>query len=167
MLTLQQLSPDDGQGIYAMLQEIARDDNGFHNDVYGMTYGEFENWLKQTYEFDSGVNMPDWMVPQSSYWLFDGDIPVGVGRLRHCLNEVLQKTSGHIGYAIRKSQRGKGYGTAILSLLIKEAALLGIEQLQVATDSSNAKSQKVIIRNGGVFRREEEGKNIYSIALTP
>lgn len=103
-----------------MLQEIALNDNGFHNNVNGMNYDEFKIWLLNEYEVDNG-KLEDWMVPQLSHWLFDDATPVGYGRIRHYLNDALAETGGHIGYAIAKSQRGKGYGNAILALLKDES----------------------------------------------
>jgi len=166
MLTLKPLSAHDGQEIYEMLQEIAANENGFSNDANGMTYPEFEGWVKQAYELDNGINMPDWMVPQSSNWLFNNDLPIGIGRIRHCLNDSLRETGGHIGYAIRPSERGKGYGTALLALLMEESKQLGISQLQVGAEAHNIQSNKIITRNGGVFTRESNGKNFYRIEIS-
>lgn len=165
MLTLKLLSVHNGQEIYEMLQEIAATENGFHNNVNEMTYPEFENWLKQAHEWSKGINMPDWMVPESVYWLFDEDFPIGVGRIRHFLNDSLRETGGHIGYGIRQSQRGKGYGTVLLALLMEKSKQLGIEQLQVGANIDNIQSNKVIVRNGGVLVRKSKGKNFYSIDL--
>lgn len=166
MLYLKKLSLNDGEKIYRMLQEIDANDNGFHNNVNGITYSEFLNWLKQENDFNNGVNLLDWMVPQSSFWLFEGDTPVGYGRIRHYLNDCLQETSGHVGYAIRKTQRGKGYGNKILELLIEECKKLNIELLQIGTNANNVYSNRVILHNGGILFRENNGKNFYHIDLT-
>lgn len=164
MLFLKKLHFSDGIDIYNMLQEIALNDNGFHNKVNGQNYDEFKMWLLNEYEVDNG-KLEDWMVPQSSYWLFDDAIPVGYGRIRHHLNDALAETSGHIGYAIAKSKRGKCYGKTILALLIDESKKLGITQLQIAANTDNDKSNRVIIANGGILFREKEGKNFYHINL--
>lgn len=166
MLTLKSLSAHDGQKIYEMLQEIEANENGFSNDANGMTYSEFESWIKQAHELDNGINMPDWMVPQSSYWLFNNDLPIGIGRIRHCLNDSLRETGGHIGYAIRPSERGKGYGTVLLALLMEKSKQLDISQLQVGAEAYNIQSNKIIMRNGGVFTRESNGKNFYRIDIS-
>ena len=165
MLYLKKLSLADGEKVYEMLQEIAANDNGFHNKVNGMTYAEFSDWLKQENDFDNGVNLLDWMVPQSSFWLFQEDMPIGVGRIRHYLNKSLQETGGHIGYAIRKTQRGKGYGKKILALLIEECKKLNLEVLQVGANVNNIYSNKVILYNGGIWFKENNGKNFYHINL--
>ncbi len=164
MLYLKNISTDDGNDIYLMLQEIAANDNGFINYAYGISYDEFVVWLKKEVSVDNG-NLEDWMVPQSSYWMYDGDVPVGYGRLRHYLNDNLRETGGHIGYAIASSKRGKGYGTAILSLLKLKSTELGITQLQVGANVDNELSNRVIKRNGGVLIRTNNNKNFYHINL--
>jgi len=164
MLTLRPLALTDGKEIYEMLQEIAQNDNGFHNKVCGMTYEQFREWLENEYAVDHG-RLEDWMVPQTSYWLYDGDKPVGYGRLRHFLNDALRETSGHIGYAIRSSERGKGYGNAILTLLLEECWNMNIAEIQIGANADNIPSNRIILHHGGVLLRCTNGKNFYRITL--
>lgn len=164
MIFLKRLSLGDDINIYEMLQEIAYDDNGFHNKVKGMTYEEFKKWLKKEYAVDNG-ELESWMVPQTSYWLYDDEKILGYGRLRHYLNDNLEKTSGHIGYAIRKSERGKGYGNIILTLLLEECKKLNIEKVQIGANVENAASNKIIINHNGSLIRCENNKNFYIIRL--
>ena len=164
MLYLKRISVDDGVEIYNMLQEISSNDNGFHNKVYGMFYNQFKAWLENECSVDNG-NLKDWMVPQTSYWLFDDEWPLGYGRIRHYLNDKLRETSGHIGYAIRSTERGKGYGNQILSLLLNECQKLNIEKVQIGANSDNIASNKVILKNGGVLFRISKNKNFYHIDL--
>lgn len=166
MLVLKPLSLADGKAVYEMLQGIGENENGFHNKVKGMPYEGFRAWLEQEYAYDHGVGMPDWMVPQTTYWLMDGDTPVGCGRLRHTLNDALREGSGHIGYAIAEPYRGKGYGNRILALLMGEARKLGLRELQVGANMDNERSNRVIRANGGVLFRESGGKNYYHIAIS-
>lgn len=164
MLYLKKLSLADGADIYEMLQEILGNDNGFHNKVYGKTFDEYRAWLAREYAFDNG-ELEDWMVPQSSYWMYDDGIPVGYGRLRHLLDDNLRKTGGNIGYAIRSSQRGNGYGNRLLALLLEECKAIGIKEVQVAANEDNEPSNKIIRRNGGVLLRNENNKNFYIIRI--
>ena len=164
MLYLKRISVDDGVEIYNMLQEISSNDNGFHNKVYGMSYNQFKAWLENECFVDNG-NLEDWMVPQTSYWLFDDECPLGYGRIRHYLNDKLRETSGHIGYAIRSTERGKGYGNQILFLLLNECRKLNIEKVQIGANSDNTASNKVILKNGGVLFRISKNKNFYHIDL--
>ena len=145
-----------------MLQEIDANDNGFQNKVFSIKYDDYIKWLKNECAVDDG-KLEDWMVPQSSFWMYDDDEPIGYGRIRHFLNDNLENTSGHIGYAIRKSRRGQGYGNKILKLLIDECMKLKINQIQIAANKNNILSNKVIIKNGGVLFKENKEKNFYHI----
>ena len=161
---LKKLSPEDGEELYEMLQDIGENENGFHNKAKGMTFSAFKEWLEKECAYDRGA-LEEWMVPQSSFWLFDDHRPVGYGRLRHCLNAFLKEHSGHIGYAVRQSARGKGYGTVLLVLLLEECKRLNIGEVQVGANADNAPSNKIIIKNGGRLVRVSAGKNFYKIDL--
>ena len=92
--------------------------------------------------------------------------PLDTGRLRHRLNDKLADTSGHIGYAIRNTERKKGYGTTLLSLLLSECKELGINQVQIGANSNNIASNKIILKHGGVLIRSANNKNFYHIDLS-
>ncbi|MCL2776016.1 MAG: GNAT family N-acetyltransferase [Oscillospiraceae bacterium] len=163
MLRLQKLSENDGQQIYDMLQGIESNDNGFHNTVKDMMYEHFAEWLNKNVGYSNSIGLEDWMVPQTTFWLFDNDIPVGCGRVRHYLNDNLRKDGGHIGYAISYRYRGRGYGNAILRLLLTETHKMGIQEVHVGANKDNERSNKVIIVNGGKLISETEAKNYYII----
>lgn len=167
MLYLKKFSPEDAdkKEIYELLQGIDKDDNGFHNNAYGIGFEEFQVWFNNEYEVDNG-KLESFMVPQTSYWLYDDETPVGYGRLRHYLNESLAATSGHIGYAIAKPYRGRGFGRKILSLLMEEASALGIRELQVGANKNNLLSNRVILSNGGILFKETKDKSFYHIDLS-
>ena len=165
MLSLRKLSKNDGREIYDMLQGIKSDDNGFHNDVKDMPYEEFTDWLIKREGYSNNVGLPDWMVPETHYWLFDEEKPVGYGRLRHYLNDNLKIDGGHIGYAISYPFRGNGYGNEILRLLLNEAKEMEILEVHIGANKDNEKSNKVIRANGGELHGETENKNHYVIYI--
>lgn len=147
-----------------MLQEIALNENGFNNKVYGMSFDQFKQWLKKEYDVDNG-NLEDWMVPQTSYWLYDDEKPVGYGRLRSPLNDKLAQTGGHIGYAVRSSERKKGYGNKLLSLLLVECEKIGLNKVQIGANVDNIASNKIILNHGRMLIRSSNGKNFYHIDI--
>ena len=57
--------------------------------------------------YEHPVNMPDWFVPETYYYLWDEGRLVGEFRIRHHLTEALKSGAGHIGYSIRRDERGK------------------------------------------------------------
>jgi predicted acetyltransferase len=99
-------------------------------------------------------------VPMSEFWLVDGNKFIGWVKIRHELNKELLKQGGHIGYAIRPSERKKGNGTKILKLALIFAKQLGLSRVLVTCDDDNLGSAKIIENNGGVLENtiENEGK---------
>ncbi|MFN8513178.1 MAG: GNAT family N-acetyltransferase [Chloroflexia bacterium] len=89
-------------------------------------------------------------VPQSIYWLVEGDEFIGRISLRHELNDQLRRLGGHIGYEIRPSRRRQGYGTAILGLVLPKAREHGLTSVLITCDADNIASQRIIEQHGGM-----------------
>lgn len=109
--------------------------------------------------------MPETWVPATTYWLIHKGVFVGHTNIRHQLNEYLLKIGGNIGYYIRPSMRGKGYGTKILELALVEAKSLGLKKVLVTCEASNLFSKRVIEKNGGQFEDEVDSVLRYWIEL--
>jgi len=103
------------------------------------------------------------IVPSSTRWLCCDDHIVGEVRLRHRLNAALLHEGGHVGYTIRPSCRRQGYGTAILRLILPEAAARGIDPVLVTCDEDNVASARIIEHNGGVL----EDRRVSRISRKP
>ncbi|MCB9453133.1 MAG: GNAT family N-acetyltransferase [Anaerolineaceae bacterium] len=91
-------------------------------------------------------------VPETFYWLIDGDTFIGRLSLRHELNDSLNLIGGHIGYEIRPSMRLRGYGKAILRLGLHKVRELGLKRVLVTCDDTNIGSSKIIEANGGLLQ---------------
>lgn len=106
------------------------------------TYFKFLNKLRVC-KFFGSINS-EW-ANQTTYVLIDevGHI-YGCASLRHNLNERLIKYGGHIGYAIRPSERAKGYGSIQLKLLLEKAYELGINQVLITCRENNIPSKLII-----------------------
>ena len=163
MLFLRKLSENDGRDVYDMLQHIKSDENGFMNGVKDMPYEEYALWLKQNADMSVGVDLPDGWVPQTTFWLYMDSVPVGIGRIRHYLNDALREHGGHIGYAVAAPYRGNGYGNEILRLLLIESKKMGIGEILVDPYKYNERSNRVILSNGGKLVRETDDANFYII----
>ncbi len=168
MLYLKAVSLEDGREFYDMLQRIGASENGFINKANGIEYEDFPAWLKRHIDMAQGIGLEDWMVPASTFWLMDGSIPVGQGNLRHRLTDKLREAGGHIGYAIDAAQRGKGYGNALLKLLLEEARRMGIhEDILVTVYPGNTASRRVAEHCGGELRNENEERAYYWFPAPP
>lgn len=156
-IELRKLSAEDGVDIYEMLQEIPADENGYVNGVHGMNCEEYREWLAREEENAKKTELEDgWKVPQTTYWLHADGRPVGQGKIRHFLTDALRQAGGNIGYTIRPSERGKGYGAELLRLLRREAAQMGMDRALVTVHNGNTASIRTALRNGGVIERIDE-----------
>ncbi|KUO70185.1 MAG: GCN5 family acetyltransferase [Clostridia bacterium BRH_c25] len=165
LVELRELSIEDGKEIFDMLKEIGPGENGFMNSAYGVSLDEFPDYLKENEDYSKGINLPPEYVPRTIYWLYIDSKPVGIGKLRHCLNNFLRKHGGHIGYCIRPTARGKGYGTIILYELLRKAKDKAVDEALIVCDEANIQSRKVIEGNSGVLEAINEGECKYWIKL--
>ncbi len=123
--------------------------DGFHGD--NPTPERISNLLTRYENERKGVGLPEGWVPSSAFWLVDKDEYVGSGNIRLALTEPLKNFGGHIGYEIRPSKWGQGYGTLQLKLLLAEAARLGVKNALLTCSAENVASIRVIEKNNGVL----------------
>jgi predicted acetyltransferase len=90
-------------------------------------------------------------VASTELWLVEGETFIGRVSLRHTLTAGLLQRGGHIGYYVRPSERHRGYGKAILTLVLQEARQMGIKKVLITCDETNIASKKIIEANGGVL----------------
>jgi predicted acetyltransferase len=125
-------------------------------DKYLKNEKTFGKYIRILDGYKKGKRLPRGAVPFTPFWFVDAGTRTFIGQanVRHYLNDRLRSFGGHIGYAVRPRLWGKGYGTLLLSLLLPEAARVGIRVVRVTCFSENVGSAKVILRNGGIFLRE-------------
>jgi predicted acetyltransferase len=121
-------------------------------DRYKAASEDFSAYLRRLSDALRGINLPPGTVPYSAFWLVAGRRLLGRSTVRHHLTSALECEGGHVGYDIRPSQRGKGYGTLLLKLTLGEARRLGLRRVYLTCDTDNLGSAKVIEENGGVLR---------------
>lgn len=165
-IELRKVAITDGIDIYEMLQELPADENGFINRAAGMRFDEYKEWLKGKVQESEQTGIVDgWKVPQTTFWLFEDGRPVGCGNLRHFLTEKLLEQGGNIGYSIRPSDRNRGLGKVLLSLLIDESRKTGIDKLLLTIRNENTPSLHVALANGGKIEKTTEERSY--VWITP
>jgi predicted acetyltransferase len=81
----------------------------------------FKDFVRLLHDNRKGVNLSEGHVPATMFWLIDQKEVIGRLQIRHELNDYLFKYGGHIGFYVRPSKRGMGYGTKMLELGLKKA----------------------------------------------
>ncbi|MHC5061982.1 MAG: GNAT family N-acetyltransferase, partial [Planctomycetota bacterium] len=128
----------------AMVEEFNTEGSDIINGIGSIDKDDFEDSVRRAKDHAYGIGLPQGWVPASTYWLICQGRIIGTCNLRHELNDFLREYGGHIGYSIRPSQRGKGYGSQMLTLALEKALELGIKQVLVTCDDNNIASARVI-----------------------
>ena len=117
---------------------------------FDLIRNNFPAYLRRLDEASRDIGLKPGDVPCTTFWLIANDTQIlGESRLRHWLTPSLENEAGHIGYAIRPSERRKGYGTCILALTLEKAGDLGLNRVLLTCDTDNIGSARIIERNGG------------------
>ncbi|MGI6392002.1 MAG: GNAT family N-acetyltransferase [Candidatus Izemoplasmatales bacterium] len=80
---------------------------------------------------------------------------VGTINVRWNLNEAMLQFGGHIGFAVRPSERKKGINKANLYLGMIEAKKVGLDRARIDCDVKNLGSDKTLKALGGTLERTE------------
>ena len=158
MLQLRKMNYDDIVEQWKYTTALPADENGFTNPHEGVSFEEYKtSVLPELMMHEHPVNMPDWFVPATYYYLWDDDTLIGEFRSRHHLTEALKTGAGHIGYGIKMEFRGKGYGTKGLALTLDLARkIVPEDEIYLRVLKTNVPSFKVIMHNGAYIAGEDE-----------
>lgn len=83
------------------------------------------------------------------FWAVDGADFLGEFQLRTENTEVVLSGIGHIGYAVRVSRQGRGWGTEILRQGLNIAREKGMKKVLLNINSENRVSRHVCEKPGG------------------
>lgn len=134
-------------------EHFAHGDRNVHGSGGLAYYDDYDAWLKH---IDAIREMQtDADIKTSTFFsrrLSDGKL-IGCVKIHHTLNDEL-RNGGHVAYGIRPSERGKGYGTKQLKLVLEFAKREGMGQVIVACDKENVASAKTAMSCGGILLKE-------------
>ncbi len=128
--------------------------DGFLTDF--LRDSSYEAWVGQLEAASDPATCPVGHAPALTYFGVresDGCI-VGMIDLRLELNDHLRIHGGHIGYAVRPTERGKHYATEMLKATLEIYKERGISELLLICSKKNTASAKVITNCGGVLKDE-------------
>lgn len=161
---LRELHMSMGQPEYEMYQDIPVKEPGSTNLCKGLPYGVFKEFLEgQIARKYQTVSFYD--TPTITYLLYVEGTPVGYIGIRTQIDDNWKKWCGNIYYAVRLSERRKGYGTKMLELALEECRKLGFREIHTNASAGNIASARVIENNGGIFLEEINGSRHYRIVI--
>ena len=158
VLELRKMNVEDAVEQWKYVTALPANENGVMNPYEGVSFDEYQDRvLPELMMHENPVNMPDWFVPETYYYLWDGDTLVGEYRIRHHLTDALKAGSGHIGYSIQKEYRGRGYGTKGLALTLDVARkIIPEDEIYLRVLKTNLPSFKAICKNGAYVAGEDD-----------
>ena len=103
--------------------------------------------------YRNAIDLPPGYVGSTAFWLVDDEQRRFLGEIsiRHALTDALLRYGGHIGYAVRLGEWGKGYGTVMLKWALPHAKALGVTRCLITCDDDNPASARVMEKNGFVL----------------
>ena len=104
---------------------------------------DFMGFVQQLIDKSDSTKITKERVPVTYFWLIDNNEFIGRVSIRHYLVAHLYR-DGHVGYEIRPSKRGLGYGKQILKLGVEKARDIGLTKVLLTCDSDNFGSKKII-----------------------
>jgi predicted acetyltransferase len=135
----------------ASLAESSPDERDFRYER-DLSAADADDYIRPANAWSRGEDLPEGWVPVSTFWLVDGADYIDSVAIRHRLTEFMHRFGVHIGYVIRPSQRGRGYGTLICAGALDEARMLGLDRVVLTCADDNVVSTKIIERSGGVLQ---------------
>lgn len=157
-MELRKLNFDDAYAQWKYTTALPEDENGLTNSFHGVSWEQYrDEVLYKMMSYENPIDMPDWFVPETYYYLWDGDCLIGEFRIRHRLTDALKNGAGHIGYSIKKEYRGRGYGTKGLELTLEIArTIVPEDEIYLRLLKSNKASLRVMEKNGARCVGEDE-----------
>ena len=163
-LILRKPTKEDEIKIMEYKQEFIDYKDSIHGGCGLQEFNDYDLWLKHLERMTNPDDLPEGRVVSSEYMsvrVSDGKL-VGLVNIRHYLNEIWLKTSGHVGYSIRPTERQKGYAHEQLRLALQICDDLGINPILITCNKDNEGSRRTILKAGGIKENEitEDDGNI-------
>lgn len=143
---LKELNINMGKLEYEMFQDIPSKESGSTNLCKGLPYEVFKQYLEsQMARKYQKISCFD--TPTDIFLFYVDEIPVGYIGLRTNINDEWKKWSGNFFYAVRLSERRKGYCTKMLELALEEFRKMNFKEVYSNSSAENIGSAKVIENN--------------------
>jgi predicted acetyltransferase len=139
LAALSRLSPSEQLSLMAIGME--------HDSTW--PFRDFEGYLSYLLHTQDNPK-PGW-VRSRSFWACRHNNIVGRITVRQELNDELRRINGHIGYITVPWERGQGVATEMLQTMCTMDIVKSIMPVLLTCDEDNVASERVIVKNGGVY----------------
>ena len=137
---------------YAQEYADANEEERLYSQDTEHIFTDSDDYFEKFERYRLGINLKPNYVPQTTMWLVDDKHFYGEIHLRHKLNDKLLICGGTIGYGIRWSKRGHGYGKLMLKLGLDYCKnVLDIRKAMITCNVENSASEGVMLANNAVF----------------
>jgi predicted acetyltransferase len=148
---LEPVSLTPPHGLAVLITDLGAGENGFNGTPVHRGEMTLPEYLQYCIDMTDVTKLEPGKVKQTIFWMIENGEAIGMVRMRHYLNDSLRERGGHIGYYVRRDQRGKGYAREALRLALIELRKLGEKRAMLTVDMENVPSIKVIQSNGGLL----------------
>ena len=150
-VTLRTLTEQDEKAFMEGMQHWDKENIRWYSFAWqdGMTYPEMLEILRKE---NAGIDLRPNRVPHTMLYGFLNNEIIGRVSIRHELNDYLKQRGGHIGYAVAKPYRKKGYATEMVRQGLEYCKSLGLESIMITCSDDNEASWKIVEKFGGLMQ---------------
>lgn len=157
-MRLIKLSPVYKAAYYDYMREFYEEGERIVPGAAGSTEADFAAYLRALAMKSDSRHCPWSWIPSDLWFLEEGGRLLGAIDFRRALNDRLLQFAGHIGYGVRPSERGKGYATAMLRMVLDILRDRGVGRVLLTCREDHAASARVIEKCGGSLQDIREGE---------
>ena len=162
---LKELELNDNEKFCNLLIELANYENVYARPVPNdFSHDDFEFFKEARIRMANNDNLPNNVIPTSTYWVMDDEQPIGYATLKHRIDENIP--GGHFGCCLKKDYQNKGIGS-IVSRKLSEIAYydLNITEVVYTAKDENIQSQKSLENIGAQLTSIHDGYHFYKVNL--
>lgn len=163
---LKEISLEDDRRYCDLLIELANYDEAYAHPVpKDFSYDDYDFFKAARVRMALGKDLPNNVVPTSTYWVMMDDEPIGYATLKHKADDI--KPGGHFGCCLKREYQNQGIGSIVSQELFNIAYYdLGLTEVIFTSKNENIQSQKSVEKIGASLISNHDGYYFYKLDLT-